>query len=184
MTTKNKNLILSIVVVIVASSIPAIIFGKWIEAIIFILVHTLIRPQFKRQYHHIIPYVCMQITGTIFFFGICFVAPLSISLTSAIPINYLIAWVGCMKATSDYYERQCERLKEKYCNEKEDLLVKCRKAKLSERDTEIAIKYFYEKKTPKEIWLWICQHKVYEPIEWDCIYILINRIGKKIKNIK
>ena len=69
---------------------------------------------------------------------------------------------------------------EKYCNEKEDLLVKCRNAKLSQRDTEIAVKYFYEKQTPKDIWLWLCNHKVYEPIEWDSVYHLLWLINKKL----
>lgn len=110
MKTKTKNLIIVFSVLIVASFIPAIIFGKYIEAIVFILCHTLIRPQFKKEYHHIIPAVCRIITGCVFFFGISFVLPLGWSLISAIPINYFISWVGFVKKTSDDFEVKCDRL--------------------------------------------------------------------------
>ena len=181
MSTKTKNTILSILVITTASIIPALIFNKWIEAVVFFITHSLIRAQFKRQYHNVIPAICREITGVVFFFGISFVLPLPISLISAIPINYLIGWIGNVKATSDYYERKCEELREKYCNEKEELLRKCRKAKLNKRDTEIALKYFYEKQTPKEIWTWILENQEYESIEWDTVYFLIWKIGKKLK---
>ena len=180
MKTKTKNLILVIIVVIVASFLPALIFGKWFEAIIFLLCHTLIRPQFKRQYHHIVPEICREITGAVAFFGICFTLPIEISLLSAIPINYIIAWVGHIKASSDYYEIKCIKLKEKYCTEKIDIETKCRNANLGERDTIIALMYYYEHKKPKEIWLWLCQQNKYEQIEWDSLYIILWRIGKKL----
>lgn len=181
MSTRTKNFILGLVTAIIASAIPAIIFVKWLEAIIFLVAHSLIRPQFKREYHNVMPAICREITGVVFFFGISFVLPISISLISAIPINYLIGWIGCTKATSDYYELQCMKLREKYCNEKEQLLYKCRKAKLSERDTKIAVMYFYEHKTPKEIWLWLCDNKNYESIEWSSVSQALWRIGSKLK---
>ena len=184
MKTKTKNLILAIIVSVVAIFIPSLIFEKWVEGIVFFFCHWFIREQFTKQYHHIIPSMCRLLTSVIFFFGVSFVLPFALSLFSAIPICYFISWVGFTKKQADDYEIQCERLREKYCNEKEELILKCRKANLSQRDTEIAIKCFYEHKTPKEIWLWLCQHKTYEPIEWDCIYILINRIGKKLEKVK
>lgn len=110
MKTKNKNTILAIIVSIVASVIPALIFGKWLEAIIFLVCHTLIRPQYPKQYHHIIPACCRIITAATFFFGICFILPLELSLLSAIPINYFISWVGFTKRTADDFEVKCDRL--------------------------------------------------------------------------
>lgn len=180
MKTKTKNLILVTIVSVVAIFLPALIFGKWIEALYFFICHWLIREQFPKQYHHIVHAICRVITASVFFFGVSFVLPIGWSLLSAIPINYLIAWVGYTKKQADDYELKYERLREKYCNEKEELLLKCRKAKLSQRDTEIAVMYFYEKKTPKEIWLWLCQNKEYESIEWDSIHQLLWRISKKI----
>jgi predicted membrane protein len=180
MKSKTKNLILAIVVSIVAILIPSLLFNKWIEGIVFFFCHWFIREQFPKQYHHIMPAMCRLITSVVFFFGVSFVLPFGLSLFSAIPINYFIGWVGFTKKQADDYELKYERLREKYCNEKEELLLKCRTAKLSQRDTEIAVLYFYEKKTPKEIWLWLCQHKVYEPIEWDSVHQLLWRISKKL----
>lgn len=180
MNNKVKNKILAIITSIVAIFLPTWIFNKWIEGVVFFFCHWFIREQFPKQYHHILPSMCRLITSVVFFFGVSFVLPFELSLFSTIPINYFIGWVGFTKKQADGYELKYERLKGKYCNEKEELLLKCRNAKLSQRDTEIAVMYFYEKKTPKEIWLWICQHKVYEPIEWDSVHQLLWRIGKKL----
>lgn len=174
-------MVLAVITSVIAIFLPALILNKWIEAVTFFICHWLIREQFPKQYHHIVLAMCRLITGCIFFFGVSFVLPLGLSLFSAVPINYLISWVGYTKKQADEYEVKYERLREKYCNEKEELLLKCRNAKLCERDTEIAVMYFYKHKTPKEIWLWLCQHKVYEPIEWDSVKQLIWRIGKKLE---
>lgn len=180
MKTKTKNLILLFLVVIIASLIPALIFGKWIEAIIFILCHTLIRPQFPKQYHHIIPAMCRTISAIVVFFGISFVLPLAWSLFSAIPINYFISWIGFVKRDRDDLEVKCMWLREKLQQPETQLMIKCREANLSERDTIIAKMYYIDRKTPKDIWLWIAQHKEYEHIAWDSVYQLLWRIGKKL----
>ena len=184
MTTKTKNTILLIVVAIIATLIPALIFGKWLEAIIFILAHTLIRPQYPRQYHHIVPAVCRIISACVLFFGVSFILPLELSLLSAVPINYFISWVGKVKADADYYEMACNMLRERVADTREVLLINCRKASLSERDTKIALMYYYEKQTPKDIWLWLCQQKTYEQVEWNTVYQILWRIGKKLDKVK
>ena len=181
MTTKRKNLILAILTILIASFMPALIFNKWYEAVSFFICHTTIRPQFPRQYHHVVPAMCRTITASVFFFGISFVLPLEYSIISAVPINYLISWVGCVKADRDFYQRKVEDLQFRFCNEKEELLRKCRLANLSERDTLFAVMSFYERKTPKEIWLWLCEQNKYEIVEWNTIYHILWQIGKKIR---
>lgn len=184
MTTKNKNNILAVLTVLLSTFIPAIILGKILEGVVFIICHTVIRPQFKRQYHSIVPSICRTITASVFFFGATFVLPFELSLFSAIPINYLISWVGCIKASERHYKILCNELREKYCNDKEKLLRKCRLAKLSERDTVFAYMYYYEHKTPKEIWLWQCEQYKYEAVEWQTIYQTLWRIGNKLNKVE
>lgn len=160
MSTKTKNLILSIIVVIVASTIPALIWGKWLEAIIFLVAHTLIRPQFKRQFHHIIPAICRQITGIVFFFGISFVIPIEYSFLSAVPINYLVGWVGETRATKDYYERKYLELAKQLnkpqefnvlsCTE-DELVARCKELGFSEENIELAIHFFIKKTKQSKI---------------------------------
>lgn len=189
MKTKTKNLIICLIVSVVASLVPALIFGKWLEAIIFQLCHWFIREQYPYQYHHIVPAICRIITGSVMFFGVSFVLPIELSLISAIPICYFVSWVGFIKKTSDINEvkarelqEELERLKEQLVNTpRQQLIDKCHNARLSKRDTEIAELYYIDKWRPKEIWLWLCQHKEYEPIDWDSVHQLLWRIGNKIK---
>ena len=88
-----------------------------------------------------------------------------------------------LKQDKECAERNVEILTKElnqYKNPHEELLRKCRQANLSKRDTEIAVKYYHDHLTPKEIWLWLCENKEYESIEWDCIYVLLWRIGNKL----
>ena len=186
MKSRTRNIILVFSVLIIASFIPAFIFSKYIEAIIFIICHTLIRPQFNKQYHHIMPEVCRIITGCVMFFGVSFVLPIEWSLISAIPINYFIGWIGCIKKERDDFEIDVERQREKIIklleyqkSPKEQLIEHCRAVNLNERNIHIAIMYYIDKKTPKQIWEWLCSNG--EFMEYDSVYKLLNRLNKKLK---
>lgn len=160
--------------------ICAWLFDKYAEAVMFCVAHVVIRQHFEKQYHCRTTGLCLITTLTIAFFGIASILPVAISLLSTVPICWFISWVGYLAQDRMDALALNKKLKELYCDEKVAFLMKCRTAKLSARDTEIAVLYFYENKTPKEIWLWLCQHKVYEPIEWDSVHQLLWRIGKKL----
>lgn len=186
MKTKTKNNILGLLTSMAASLVPALIFGKWLEAVIFVICHTLIRGQFAEQYHHIIPAMCRVITASVFFFGVCFILPLELSLISAIPINYLISWVGAVKREKDVLQAKTERQRAKIAEllEKENLpinklIAKCRSLKINERNTKVAIMYYIENKTPKEIWKWLCENN--QNMELESVYMLLNRLNKRLK---
>jgi hypothetical protein len=165
MRAKTKNTILAVIVSVIAIFVPALIFGKWIEAVVFFFCHWFIREQFPKQYHHIVPAMCRLITSVVFFFGVSFVLPLSLSLFSAIPINYFIGWVGFTKKQADYYEVKFERLR-KQLEEKsrfstdnctlEQLLERCREIGLSEENTNLAIELFIKKTKQSEIAELLC----------------------------
>lgn len=154
MKNKIKNLVLAIITSIIAIFLPAFLLNKWIEAIFFFICHWLIREQFPKQYHHIVPAMCRIITGVVFFFGVCFVFPTSWSLLSAIPINYFVGWVGFTKKQADTYELKYMRLKEQLekdsefnvdtCTEKQ-LFDRCREIGLSQENTELAFEFFIAK---------------------------------------
>lgn len=110
MKTKTKNLILVNIVSTLSCLVTALIFHKWLEAIIFFVCHWLIKEQFPKQYHHIVPAICRTITACVMFFGISFMLPLELSLFSAIPICYFISWVGFVKKSADEFEVKCDEL--------------------------------------------------------------------------
>lgn len=74
--------------------ICAWIFDKYIEAVLFCISHTVIRMIFEKQYHCGKTYLCLFLTLTIAFFGIMYTFPLALSLLSAIPICWVISWIG------------------------------------------------------------------------------------------
>ena len=160
MTTKTKNIILAIIVTVVAIFLPAFIFDKWREGAFFFICHWLIRPQFKKQYHHIVPAMCRVITGVVFFFGVSFVLSFEFSMFSAILINYFIGWVGFTKKQADTYELKYNRLKEKLEKNKEfntdtcteqQLIARCRELHFSEENTNLAIEFFIKKTKQSKI---------------------------------
>ena len=160
MKIKTKNTILAIITSVVAIFIPSLIFGKWIEGVVFFFCHWFIREQFSKQYHHILPSMCRLITSVVFFFGVSFVLPLGLSLISAIPINYFIGWVGFTKKQADDYEIKYLRLKSKLetkkgfnadiCTESE-LIERCKELRFSEENTRLAIEFFIKKTKQSDI---------------------------------
>lgn len=160
MKIKTKNIILAIIVSVIALFIPALLFNKLREAVAFFVCHWLIREQFAKQYHHIVPAMCRLITGIVFFFGVSFVLPMHLSLFSAIPINYLIGWVGFTKKQADTYEVKYKRLKEKIekgkefntdtCTE-EQLIVRCHELGMTQENIDLAIEFFIKKTPRKEL---------------------------------
>ena len=154
MSNKTKNTILAVVVSAIAIFVPAWLLDKWAEAIFFFMCHWLVREQFPKQYHHIVPATCRLITSAVFFFGVCFVLPRDFSMLSAIPINYFIGWVGFTKKQADTYEVKYNRLKEQLeknsefsvetCTEKE-LYSRCREIGLSQENIDLAFEFFIAK---------------------------------------
>ena len=162
--TKLKNTILAIITSIVAIFVPAIIFNKIFEGVFFFICHWLIREQFEKQYHHIIPATCRLITSVVFFFGVSFILPFAISLFSAIPINYFIGWVGFTKKQADDLEVENMKLKSKLqetnkipelldvanCTE-EVIIQRCKEFHLTKYAAEMAINIFVRKLTTKQL---------------------------------
>lgn len=179
--------------------IVSMIFNKWIEAICFLTAFFSLRYKFETTFHCDSIVWCMVFTNLIFALSIIIGPPVYMYALGSLLFAYcdcLILWaIQDHKEKKFQNEKLAQTLKDvrtefdKYLEEtkkdpKDEFLSKCRLAGLSQRDTELAIKYFYEQNTPKEIWLWLCQQKQYECIEWDSIYVTLNRIGKKIKNYK
>lgn len=62
---------------------------------------------------------------------------------------------------------------------KDKLLRLCAEKNISQRDTEVAVMYYINRMKPKQIWHWLCNNG--ENMEYDSVYILLNRLNKKLK---
>lgn len=171
-------------------AIISFIFDKWLEALLFLISFFSLRYKFPTTYHAKSIVYCMIITNSMFALSIILCPNHQTYIFGALVFAYLDSFILWFIQTKENLkqDKECaerlvaeltKRLKE-YENPHGELLEKCRKAKLSKRDTEIAIKYFDEKQTPKDIWLWLCDSREYESIEWDSVYQLLWRIGKRI----
>lgn len=160
MRTKHKNTILAVAVSVIAIGIPALATGKWIEGIVFFFVHWLVKVQFPKEYHHIVPSMCRTITSAVLFFGVSFVLPLSLSLVSSIPICYFISWVGYTKKQADDFEIKYLELKEILEHKKEfntdtctqeELVRRCKELGFSRTNTRLAVEFFIKKTRHRDI---------------------------------
>lgn len=174
------------------------IFNKWIEAICFLTAFFSLRYKFETTYHCDSILWCMVFTNLIFAISIAICPPVYMYILGSLIFAYidcLILWfiqdrkeakfqaqklaktLAEVRAELDLYLETTKQ------DPKELLLEKCRLAGLGERDTILAVKYYYEQHTPKEIWLWLCEQNHFEQIEWDTVYQTLWRIGKKLKNV-
>lgn len=171
-------------------AIFACIFAKWIEAILFLVAFFALRYKHPTTFHAKSIVTCMVITNLMFITSVVVCPYAETYIFGALVFAYLdtfILWYvqskENLKAQKEYAEQVAVELRAKLAkleNPHQEIIDKCRIANLSKRDTEIAIKYFVEKNTPKEIWNWICESREYDDIEWDSVYRILVRISSKI----
>lgn len=174
-------------------AIFASIFAKWIEAVLFLVAFFALRYKYPTTFHARSLFYCMVLTNLTFALSLIFCPYLKSYIFGALVFAYIDTFVlwyiqskENLRKEKDIAENLAKELQSKlaeFKNPHAEMLVKCRKAKLSKRDTQIAVKYFVENNTPKEIWTWLCENKEYDNIEWDSVYRLLVRIGNKL-NIK
>ena len=134
------------------------LFNKWIEGIAFCVAHCIIRYKMNYVYHS--KNYCLQLTLFIIWCCIPTIAKTNISLLSAIPVAFLICWIGCVvqeknilfKRNSKLSKENAEfieKLKPKPFNvdncSRDELLARCAEVRLSEFNTELAIEFFINK---------------------------------------
>ena len=101
-------------------------------------------------------------------------------------ILYLVALESAekkrLKKENTILSEQITELINKYDNPKDKLLKLCEEKGISDRDTKIAIMYYIERKKPRQILEWLCANN--QNMSMDSVYILLNRLNKKLKNQK
>ena len=171
-------------------AIFALIFAKWIEAVLFLVAFFTLRYKHPTTFHAKSIITCMVLTNLMFALSVVVCPYAETYIFGALVFAYLdtfILWYvqskESLREQKEFAEKTATELRERLAqleNPNQEIIDKCRQAKLSKRDTEIAIKYFVEKNTPKEIWTWICENEEYNDIEWDSVYRILVRISHKI----
>jgi len=167
----------------------ATIFNKYFEAVCFLTSFFSLRYKFSKTYHSQSIVLCMTFIISIFTLSIIICPPIYMYLL----VSILFAYFDCFmlwfiqdrldlianKKELELLTQELEtKLNEKPKDKRTELLEKCAKAGLKERNIKIAEMYYIDRKSPKQIWLWLCENN--ENMELDSVYILLNRINKKI----
>ena len=80
---------------------------------------------------------------------------------------------------NDELQAQITELLAKEVSPRDKLLQLCADKHISERNTKVAVMYYIDRMTPKQIWYWLCDNN--EQMEYDSVYTLLNRLNKKLK---
>ena len=161
------------------------------DCLVFYLPFWYIRINFASTYHSDSWKHCKMWTRIMLCLGafILWVLPVEYSL-----FNDLLVAFGCClvlylvslevaekkrisKENAELHSQIVELLT-KEISPKDKLLKLCEEKNIGERDTKIAVMYYIDRCTPKQIWQYLCANKM--DITWDSVYKLLNRLNKKL----
>ena len=141
------------------------VFDKWIESIMFIIAHILIRRVFDKQFHFNKTAYCLTLTLAIIWFSIPISLPLASSLLSSIPIAFLICFFGFLAQDRVDLKAEVKRLdayatelvrklthKDIYAMNEDELYEHCRNCGLDEEECKIAYFVVIERLQGKELY--------------------------------
>lgn len=170
----------------------AVVVYSLFECLVFYLPFWFIRVCFSDTYHSDNWNHCKFWTRTMLCSGVftIWMLPLPYSLWKPLSVAFLCCLILYLVALetndkrslfkrNEELSKQIQELLLKNENPKEKLINMCREKKISNRDTDIAVKYFIEGWKPKQIWIWLCNNQW--NMEYDSVYKIINRLNKKLK---
>lgn len=146
------------------------ILDKVIETAFILIGYFMTRFVVPKIKHFNTTQKCISITTATFVFSIAIFC---------IPKNTSLVWsilVGCTIPLIMYAESLLFDVK---ITDKEKLINLCKLHNYNELKTEMAIKFFIEKETPKDVWLWLCETKQ-NPVEWDTMRKIKYRMKKDL----
>lgn len=157
------------------------LFNKWIEAIMLCVAHTCIRNAFDKQFHFNSTAYCLSLTLAIIWFAIPITLPITTSLLSSIPISFLISFFGFI--TQDRVDLLIEKRNRakfnlEHCT-KEKLIEICDLAGYNKDKRELAIMFFIDKLSNKQVWEILCNTQ--RNVEWDTVKKYRYRMNKELR---
>lgn len=171
-------------------TLQSVLYGLF-DCLVFYIPFWYIRINFADTYHSDSWKHCKMWTRIMLCSGafLLFILPIPYSLFNGL----FVAFVCCLvlylvaletnekkriKKENDILHKQITELLDKEITPKDKLLKLCEEKGISERDTKIAVMYYIDRKKPKQILEWLCDNK--ENISQDSLYILLNRLNKKL----
>lgn len=113
---------------------------------------------------------CISVSTMTFLFGLAILC---------VPKSVSIIWnvgVGCCIPLIMYAE---SLLFDPVVSDEDRMVEVCKSHNYTELKTRMAVKFFVEKRTPKEVWEWLCETQE-NPIEWDSVRQMKWRMKKEL----
>lgn len=158
--------------------IVSFIFGKWFEAVCFLTAFFSLRYKFETTYHCDSIVWCMVFTNLIFALSIILCPPIYMYIFASIIFAYLdclILWL-----IQDRKERMfhVKHFDIRHLT-RDNVIHICSELNYTKDKQDIAIMFFVEKLTAKQVWKRLCETQ--RNVEWDTVYKYKYRITKDFK---
>lgn len=135
------------------------LFNRFIEGVFVMVGYTATRFLVPKIKHFKTSQRCLMVSTFTFIFSTTILClPTTVSIVWNVLIGACIPLV--MYAESLLFDPQI--------SDKDRLIELCKKFNYNDLKTQIAIKFFYDKEKPKDVWLWLCETQE-EPVEWDTV---------------
>lgn len=157
------------------------IFDHWIEGLMFIIAHLIIRRVFDKQFHFSETAYCLILTLTIIWFAIPITLSTTVSLLSSIVLAFIICFFGYV--VQDWVDLLKEKRKRNKFNfatcTKEDVIKVANELGYNKDKQELAVMFFADRLSNKQIWQILCNTQ--RNVEWDTVKKYKYRMKKDFK---
>lgn len=164
--------------------IVATIFNKYIEAVCFLTAFFLLRYTFPKTFHSDSLVVCMTFTITMFSLSIIICPPIYmyffVSILFALFDSFLL-WAIKDRKDLIEYKKYSESFKLETAT-KEQIIERCKILKYDKDKTELALKFFVERLSNKQVYEYLCKNNLY--LDYDTVITYKYRMSKALKQFE
>lgn len=170
------------VIIIGSIALCSWLFNRWIEGLMFVIAHLVIRKVFNKQFHFSETAYCLILTLAIVWFAIPITLSVTTSLLSSIPIAFIICFFGYIAQDRvDLLKEKIARTRMTLANITKDQVIEiCNELGYNKDKQDIAIMFFVDKLSNKQVWEILCNTQ--RNVEWDTVKKYKYRITKDFKN--
>ena len=165
--------VMGYLVILVALFTCAWLCDKVINTVIMLMSYGGTRWVFPLTYHAKTDRGCIYFSIGCFSIAVVIVLPISLSIIASVIMGMCIStFLFFLQYFIDLYA---------FYNsvDKDSLIAKCKKLNYNELKTQMAVKFFIDKETPRDVWLWLLETKQSD-IEWDSVKKIKYRMKKEL----
>lgn len=169
------------VIIIGSIALCSWIFNRWIEGLMFVIAHLVIRRVFDKQFHFSETAYCLILTLAIVWFAIPITLSVTTSLLSSIPIAFIVCFIGYLaqdRVDLLKEKRMAKRFNFATCT-KEDVIKVANTLGYNKDKQDLAVMFFADRLSNKQVWQILCNTQ--RNIEWDTVKKYKYRMTKDFK---